>query len=215
MRIDVAKVIDSLSRRRKIFHSKNDFQNGIAREIERTYNTGVCIDYRHSAMTDRTRLEIWLPVEKVALKIRYRTRAISCRINGEDFELRNHSAQDQGRYSYIADIERLEKLQLSGEISEGYAMLLTNDHLYWSKPKKKGIDSEFKLHEFDENNARRSITGVLNWNPDAGDGSTAGYDKEIDLKNEYALNWSSYSELADDSGQRHQFKYLLTHIGLR
>ena len=75
---------------------------------------------------------------------------------GEEFRLRNQDARDAGRYDFCLDIARVEGIVDAGKANDGYAILLTNDHLYWNRPKRPGaVDAVFVLHE------DREITGTM------------------------------------------------------
>ena len=218
MSIDFDKILRCLSCHRKVFRSEEDFQHEIVKEIHRTQNIDVCTEYSHPKFTGNKRLDIWLPSKKIALELKYKTRSLILREGGEFLRLKDQRAQDQGRYKYLADVERLEHLQLNERISEGYAILLTNDHIYWNQPTIEGIDADFKLHDTDEpldpsgRSSKRILTGVLQWGPEAGAGSTSDHEKEIHLKGKYVLDWKPYSEISDDDGKKHRFRYLMLRV---
>jgi hypothetical protein len=71
-------------------------------------------------------------------------------------ELKHHWAEDCGRYDYLKQVEKLEKITMGGDNINGIAILLTNDHLYWNPPTKSlTVDSNFRIHE------NRILTGEL------------------------------------------------------
>ena len=55
--------------------------------------------------------------------------------------LRNDGVQDLGRYDFIKDIERIERIAAHVPQAEGYALLLTNDSSYWRNGTGLTIDS--------------------------------------------------------------------------
>ena len=78
----------------------------------------------------------------------------------EDFHLRDQSAQDAGRYGICLDFSKLEQITGNGKARKGYAILPTNDQLYWNRSCKPDTsDAEFVLHE-----GRKTI-GTLSWIP--------------------------------------------------
>ena len=84
-------------------------------------------------------LDIWLPVEGVAIELKYKTRGLELEQDDESFALRDQSAQDQGRYDFLRDIQRLELMRSKLEQGRaGYAVLLTNDSLILEGSHSKG-----------------------------------------------------------------------------
>ena len=71
--------------------------------------------------------------------------------------MKNQSANDLGRYHFIADIERLENQTIA---TNSYCIMLTNDSAYWKDPKKdlNTRDKNFRIHDGAE------INGNLHWN---------------------------------------------------
>ena len=58
------------------------------------------------------------------------------RINKDDclfqntvFELKNQYAQDNGRYDYLEDVRRIERIKSKNMVTRGFAIFLTNDYL--------------------------------------------------------------------------------------
>ena len=109
---------------------------------------------------DRRYVDTWLPDSGTAIELKYLTRTAVIVHGDEEFRLRDQSAQDVGRYDFCLDIARLEGIIRGGKAADGYAILVTNDHLYWNHPRKTDAnDSDFVIHE------EREITGTLAWSP--------------------------------------------------
>src|SRR5690606_2571104 len=86
--------------------------------------------------------------ENIAVEVRYKTSLLTCEANGEIFELKNQAAQDISRYDFWNDVSKLEKVVSGRPGTHGYAILITNEHLYWEKPKKqRSVDEDFLLYE--------------------------------------------------------------------
>ena len=83
----------------------------------------------------------------VAVELKYKTRKLLVELDGEAFSLASHSAQDIGRYDFIKDIFRLEKIVPSLENCVGHAIMLTNDSSYWTSHSKSTVDEAFRLTE--------------------------------------------------------------------
>ena len=85
------------------------------------------------------------------------------------------------------DISRLEGIIRSGRARDGYAILLTSDHLYWNPPgKPDNNDAEFVLYE------NREIAGTLTWNPRAGAGTTKGREMAVGIRGRYRAHRREY-----------------------
>ena len=154
---------------------------------------------------DRRYVDIWLPDSRTAIELKYLTMAAVIVQGDEEFSLRDQSAQDLGRYGFCLDISRLEGIIRSGRAQNGYAILLTNDHLYWNPPAKvDSNDAEFVLHE------DREITGTLAWSPRTGAGTLKGREKAIGIRGLYRAQWREYSNPAGTGYTR--FRCLLLRV---
>jgi hypothetical protein len=145
-----------------------------------------------------------------AIEVKYKTRALHETSAGEFFWLKDHSAQDCGRYDFLKDVQRLESFISTKKLQcKGYAILLTNDSLYW-KPAagSSTVDASFRLHE------GRMVQGTLSWAPTAAKGTIKGREEPIVLRGTYQLAWQDYSEAASGSvgGSRTRFRYLLVEV---
>ncbi|MGX1901616.1 hypothetical protein ACT3HK_09660 [Thermolongibacillus altinsuensis] len=97
-------------------------------------------------------------------------------------ELKHHGAEDCGRYDFLKQVEKLEKITTGRDNIKGIAILLTNDHLYWSEPTRANtVDSYFRIHE------NRILTGELKWLEHASAGTTKGREDSIVIKGTYKL----------------------------
>ena len=210
---DVNELMKDLARKRPVFHSEADFQHALAWHIH-----GVGLDPRvrlerpveWPRPPERIYIDLWLPSSKVAVELKYRTRRLEHWHEGELFALRDQSAQDTGRYDFLKDVQRLEQLSAPKlpSVQAGYAIMLTNDPLYWEKPPPNGKptnDAEFRIHE------GRTIKGKLEWSPETGPGTKKGREDPICLKGTYTLRWREYSDPGDRADRR--FRYLAIQVG--
>ena len=149
--LDIDSLMASLADTRRVFHSEADFQHALAWQIhEATPESRVRLEVSVIPVeAQRMILDIWLPVEKIAIELKYVTRRLELEHNEEFFALRNHSAQDQRRYDFLLDVQRLELMRSRPELCKaGYAVLLTNDPSYWNVPRGQDtVDSDFRIHE--------------------------------------------------------------------
>ena len=203
---DIEGLLNSLSEARKVFHSEADFQHALAWQIHKVApDSEVRLEVNPFPDQDRRMfLDIWLPVEGIAIELKYVTRKLELDQDGESFALRDHSAQDQRRYDFLLDIQRLELMRSKG-CRAGYAVLLTNDSSYWNVPAARDtVDASFRIHE------GRGISGELAWAERAGPGTVKGRELPIRLRRSYHISWQEYSTFPAKSYGR--FRYLVVSV---
>ena len=198
----------SLADGRKVFHSEADFQHALAWQIhEAAPESQVWLEVSVIPVeTQRMFLDIWLPVERIAIELKYVTRRLELVRNQESFALRDHSAQDQRRYDFLLDIQRLELMRsMPGLCKAGHAVLLTNDSSYWNVPRSRDtVDSDFRIHE------GRAISGELAWAAHASPGTVRGRESPIRIQGSYRIRWQEYSNFPEKS--RGRFRYLAVSV---
>ena len=203
MPLNIVGLMEGLFQDRPIFHSEADFQHAFAWHIRRVMppDGQVRLEFKPFP-AEKMYLDIWLPSIGVAIELKYRTRKLTLKTAGEAFDLRNQAAQDLGRYDFIKDIQRIEQIVTNGPAETGFAVLLTNDPLYWRKPSRQTdtIDAAFRLHE------GRRIMGKMAWSDQAGAGTTRNRQEPIRLKGSYDCVWRDYSSL--EEGKFQKFRYL-------
>ena len=226
---DVERVLAELSRERPVFHSEADFQLALAFKMQRMYPQ-LAIRMDRTEIIDNKKLRIDVVAHQngqtTLMELKYLTCAlrIQVRFAEEEYEaynIQNHAAQPPYRYKFLKDIRRLELLveryMLKGHDAAGYAILLTNDSMYWKEPSRdEVIDYAFRLHE------GRTIAGgeVLQWDKRASADTKANREQPIVLHWSYTLQWRDYSELTPPLakpvvGRRinhGKFRYLLVRV---
>ena len=204
--LDIQHLLTDLAESRKVFHSEADFQHALAWHIHQTMSKcQIRLEYPMPVEHRKLHVDIWLPEEKVAIELKYATRSLELDHKGEPFALRNHGAHNQRRYDFLQDIHRLELMRRMPEFCEaGHAVLLTNDPLYWNCPRRKTMDSDFRVHE------GREISEELAWDLCASPGMVKRREKPIQLKGSYPLRWQDYSYF---SGKPlGEFRYLAVSV---
>ena len=196
--IDIGLVLNKLKSRRQVFNSEADFQLEFGWALKELYpeylirmeycpkvNRNMHIDIL--VITD----DGWIPIE-----LKYKTKSCILNANDEEFVLKNHSAKDQGCYRYLKDIERIEKLKdLVDDFIEGYAIILTNESAYLSEPLKADCAyKDFSIHE----GAKKH--GLMDWSPNASEGTKSGCKDPIELNGEYTIHWAEYSKPSEGPG---------------
>lgn len=208
MPLDIHSVMKALAAQRKAFHSEADFQHAFAWELH-LRQPDASIRLEKPLRTDTKNLHLDFLIEfdgkSVAVELKYKTRSLKLNLDGEDFHLSSHSAQDLGRYDFIKDICRLEEITSTIRDCEGWAILLTNDSAYWKTPQNTGtVDTAFRLNE------GRDLTGQLAWSDQASAGTKKNRERDLSVTGQYKLTWDDYSTV--NSTSYSDFRYLAVKI---
>ena len=206
--IDLDDVMAHLAFQRPVFHSEADFQHAFAWEIHRQLpDASIRLELPH-ALPDRP-IHLDVSIRRgdavLAVELKYATRAFVMQAGGEDFALKNHSAQDERRHDFIKDIERVERIIAGQTTASGFAILLTNDSLFWRQGRDGSVDAAFQIWE------GRDLHGTLGWGAMAGSGTTKGRASPRVLAGRYRLKWRDYSHPAPINGG--EFRYLAVRVG--
>ena len=206
--LDIDALMERLKDWRPVFHSEADFQHALAWCIhEQPSGLGVRLEYKPVPQVPEEPMyvDLWVPDIRVAVELKYRTRKLCVRVGEESFSLRNHAAVPQGRYDFLKDVQRLESLSAAGSCGYGFAILLTNDPLYW-KPGRKSDPVDGAFHIFDG----RWISGDMAWSERASSRTKEGREEPIRLRGSYRLQWCNYAE--PDEKPYSRFRYLAVEI---
>ena len=186
--IDVADILGGLAVERQVFHSEKDFQVNLGMQIGKTMGIPVRLENRPLRGV-KMYLDVYLPTMGVAIELKYKTRKLDVELYGEHFELKDHTAYDNGRYDFLADLERLEYMVVEGAVKRGIAILLTNDPLYWTRPRRTDTaDAAFQLED------GRVLRGELAWRTA---GSRGPREAPICLRGSHVLEWHDYAVVGD------------------
>lgn len=208
MSFDPSKLIESLARQRPVFHSEADFQHAFAWTIQ-TAHPAARMRLERPFRTDAGAINLDLLVtllsERVAIELKYLTRRLAITVEGEAFELQQHSAHPLRRHDVWKDVARLEALVQAGAATAGYAIVVSNDPAYWNAGRGQGIDTAFRLDE-----GRRVGQANLTWETHAGPGTVKNREEPISIAGCYTLRWQPYSRLSDGAGE---FRCLILSVG--
>ena len=202
---NINRTLDELSEIRPIFHNEADFQFSFAWQIQKQNpNHRIRLEYKVPQFVNRY-TDIWITGEDfVAIELKYKPISMQLQYNEEIFELKKHGAQDIGRYDFLKDVQRLEEIIMEYPNTKAYAIMITNDRLYWQSPQKhNSVDKDFKIHQ------DRNIHGVLSWSSKAGTGTTKNREKPIQIHGNYSMDWKIYSNIDQ---KYDQFKILCLPI---
>lgn len=150
----IETVLLALAKERKAFWSEADFQFAFAWKLKEIFEgsnpqstINVRLERRADALEKRddgkksgdAYIDIWVEIDKMVYPIELKYKTIQCTITdgSEEYKLKQHGACDIGCYLYLKDVERIEHISksLGDNFGKGFAIMLTNDYLYWDKPK--------------------------------------------------------------------------------
>lgn len=205
---DMQKCIDQLKEKRSVFHSEADFQFALAWEIQTAYpQAKVRLEYCPKSVPQmHLDLIVTLDHSDYPIELKYKTAGFNWATELEAFHLKNHGAQDIGKYDCLIDVMRIEQLStLLPHFAVGFVVWLTNDASYW-KPLRKAdaVCSDFSIHE----GATKS--GTMLWKENAGIGTTKGREREIVLHGYYRIQWQDYSMFPTEKNGT--FRYSILEI---
>jgi hypothetical protein len=207
--LDIDDVMRRLGVERKLFHSEADFQHALAWKIHELFPSAkIRLEVSSGRFDKRERIDILCGHEyhTCAIELKYKKRRLKCAYEGEPFSLGSDGAQDLGRYDFIKDIARVERYVASEPNTTGYAILLTNDDLYWRESARNINSAAFLLHE-----GRMLDAGVsFAWHPKTGPGTMKGRTDSFTLRTRRILTWKDYSHITDFADGR--FRYLLISV---
>ncbi|WP_409345981.1 hypothetical protein [Paenibacillus sp. MBLB4367] len=188
--MDLESLLASLTSKRPVFHSEADFQHALAWEIQQQYpDASVRLEYRPAKVKARIYMDIWVVLgdKKMAIELKYKTKAVETVHQDEVFTLLDQKAHDCGRYDFLKDIMRLEHVVQKEPDTVGYAVLVTNDPAYWSEALSDTVDSAFRLQE------GKVLNGELAWGGEASAGTMRGREKPVKLRDRYQVEWKPFS----------------------
>lgn len=209
--MDLRQILGRLAEERPVFHSEADFQHALAWAIHDAWpEWDIRLERRVPGLDENLYVDICAFGEhqEVWIELKYKTRKLSVTVNGEAFSLKDQSAQDLGRYDFVHDISRLERIvhERGSARTIGLAVLLTNDSAYWKPPgRTRTIDADFRLH------SGHTLMGALRWRARGSSGTAAHRPGRTQLGGCYRPDWQDYSELAGQLSNAHSyttFRYL-------
>ena len=207
--INLHDQMNALMRKRSIFHSEADFQFSLAWEMQKAYPyADIRLEYCPAEHTNM-HLDIFIRIDgkSYPIELKYKTLMAQFEIEGERYNLKSQGAHDLGSYDYLIDVERIELLKKTmPSFEKGYAIMLSNDYLYWDIPKSKKttVFDSFRIHDGCEKG------GLLNWTGNPSAGTTKDREKPINLHGKYQIEWREYSQLSQE--RNGTFNYLLLEI---
>ena len=206
--MDLHAIIKALGKKRPIFHSEADFQFSLAWELKNKYSSAeIRLErppVKEMPTEKNTAIDIIVLFENrvYPIEMKYKTKKYSEIINGESFELKNHGAQDLGKYDFVKDVCRLEKFAKHHyDFKSGYAIWITNDESYWKKPLNIHVGyASFSVHD------GAVKEGRMSWGDNLSKGTIKGREDDLVLMGKYKIKWHEYNNF------NHGFKYAIVNI---
>ena len=109
----IESALEQLKKKHRIFHSEADFQFSLAWELQKILPTAkIRLEYCPSFAREM-HIDIYVIDEEGShpIELKYKSRGIELIDDNEYFKLKNHGAQDIGRYDYLYDIQRIENMK--------------------------------------------------------------------------------------------------------
>ena len=101
--MDINRPLLELKKKRQIFHSEADFQFALAWEIQRCYpDAKVRLEYCPAEIDPSMHIDILVIMDELWYPIELKYKSLKCTklVEDEIYKLKNHGAQDLGRYDY-------------------------------------------------------------------------------------------------------------------
>ncbi|KGP91246.1 hypothetical protein N780_08530 [Pontibacillus chungwhensis BH030062] len=182
--------------------SQQDLTSKLTAHLE---SIGYSVDLNKQVGNEKVDLWAEKGLEVLAIEVRYKTAKLNTLHNDIHIDLKHQGAQDQGRYDYLRDLSKLEDITKDRRDVSAYALIITNDKLYWEKPVNTDtVDSDFRIHE------GRTLTGDLAWKVEASTGTMVAREGVLSLGEEYQLEWVPFLILDDEKNS--EFKALLVRV---
>lgn len=213
----IETVLLALAKERKVFWSEADFQFAFAWKLKEMLKysnpqsaINLRLERRADALEQRTDapeqgnekensgdiyIDIWVEINEKVYPIELKYKTIQCTITdgSEEYKLKQHGASDIGCYLYLKDVKRIEHLSesLGDNFGKGFAIMLTNDHLYWNRPNTSTDTTIFR--DFRIYDGRTISAGQnLDWHPSSN--NRPAWQKELGkLNDNYIIEWGDYS----------------------
>jgi hypothetical protein len=207
---DLYKPLNQIKEKRKLFHSEADFQFALAWEIQLCYpDIDVRMEYRPKEAPNM-HIDIFIHTENgsIPIELKYKTLKTDIVVEGESFFLKDHGAQDIGKYDCLTDLSRIEWLSHNlPDFIKGYTLWLTNDPSYWTRLKRSNtIYEAFSIHE------GAIKQGEMAWAAHAGEGTTKNRTNPIQFYNSYVITGDTYSIIGNKRNETFKYALLSTII---
>ena len=205
-------ILQDFAKNSKVFAKEAQFQFELAWELQK--RVGVKYKVFLEYPCGKISYDIVLKSQEdkyIVIELKYKTVASTyTTLDYGKLQLKNHAAQDLGRYDFLKDIERIENWEQFSNgksFEKGYAIFLTNDMLYLKD--SLHINNNVKYKQFCIGDSQ--ITkGKKNWENGMSK-TSCGKNRvhPITISKDYDVQWENYNY--NVIGQP-EFKYLIIEI---
>ena len=214
--LTIHDLLRGLAEKRPVFHSEKDFQFALAWHIREKVQEPVRLEWKPFPR-EQMYVDLWVPGLGVAIELKYSTRKLQYitptahrDLPCESFSLADGNAPNLGRYDFLKDVMRLERIVLDRpDAARAIAILLTNEPLYWKRSNKNTFDKAFHLYE------RRGLPrrpNQMRWKHKARPGKERQC--PIVLTGSYPpLRWRDYGTVEEPANEDYRsFRYLTVEV---
>lgn len=200
---NVESIIKNFASKKRLYLSEAQFQFELAWEIKsRFQGYNVHLEYPSASCRSYYDIVVEDGKEYYVIELKYKTKKQSITYKGNTFTLKDHAAQDLGRFDYLNDIARIENWSQNNQnknFASGCAIMLTNDSVYWAKDGAKCVYKEFALKD------KTTISaGAKHWKAGTTQASVGKQRiKGLSLAHNYDILWVDYCD---------GFKYLIEKV---
>lgn len=191
--------MQTLAKRRPIFHSEADWQLALAWESQLEPPSAQIRLEKRVANNPRIALDVLVRLDgkRYGLELKYPRSKLVATFDGEDFRL-IAGAPDLDQHDVIKDLTRLERLVSDNIVDQGGVVVLTNARSVWSSAPRLTPTSfdAFRIH------GGRFLTEGPGWGPNTGPGTKAGRAITLTVQGQYTGAWHDYSNVGTA-----QFRY--------
>ena len=171
--------LSQLEKDKKRYYNEAQVQHKLGIELYKRFDIEPTLEWcvKNDETGAKKYIDMMLEIggKKVAIELKYRTKSVKKEL------YTNQSAQNNGKFNFFKDIKRLEILKNSKDddfgIEKGFAIFITNDHLYWNAAKEKTSVADFDLCD----GTLEKDTYTAEWVDHA--------NEKIEIKNDHPIKW--------------------------
>lgn len=245
------EIIEDFANRGIIFSNEAQFQFELARKLQEKFpNCNVELEVLslksdNQKISETTKFEkmytdiiLTIDEKRYAVELKFKTayptksghkNIIYKGKNGiKDHIAFGQGAPDCGSYDFLKDVERLERLVLdrkdhmpNDSAEKGFAIIITNDYLYWYGKNRNLDESPYKDFYMIENDEYNTKTGTLGEIGSEQRGKERA--DEVTLQGEYKVNWKLYDitnhyiipeapKQRTDDTKTYEYKYMIFEV---
>lgn len=224
---EIDKIMNKLKESPGFFVSEAHFQMSFAKELIQLKKYSIYPEYPVKGMPGEDgkdkRDEIDLCVvdkhnKKTFIEFKYKTKENKVVINNDEgipIILKNHLAQNLGRYDCWKDIERLEFHVKKKDADQGFFIFVTNDNAYKNDNnlEKSKFGQAFSIKDGNHQAGKKEWPDKEAWNgDDEKRKKSIGKNRldPIEIGNDYVIKYSSFNKAK--SGNNKEFYQMIVEI---